>query len=169
MPTAKWRMTPAYTAAVPPDVRRVTAADTKALTHLLIQFEHEVGDPLTESSLPAFSSSLHDYLASSLEDDTCAGWCVDVGDTLVACGLLTINTGPPTPGNPSGRWGYLSRIYTAPAWRRQGIATALIHEALAHARACGLRRVMLTATPSTRGLYHSLGFHDFLGMMQTEL
>jgi ribosomal protein S18 acetylase RimI-like enzyme len=154
---------------VPPHIRRATAADIEALSHLLADFELEVGDSLAESERPTFFSTLHRYLTASLAEDSATAWCAQSGDNLVACGLLTINAGPPTPGDPSGRWGYLSRIYTAPAWRGQGIATALIREALAYARACGLGRVMLTATPSTRGLYRSLGFHDFLGMMQTEL
>ena len=154
---------------MPPPIRRAAAADVEALSHLLVDFEREVGDPLAESDRPAFLSSLQRYLASSLEDESCAAWCVQTGGALVACGLLTLNAGPPTPGDPSGRWGYLSRIYTAPDWRGQGLATALIREALAHARACGLRRIMLTATPSTRGLYQRLGFRNFLGTMQTEL
>lgn len=56
------------------------------------------------------------------------------------------------------RHGFLGDVYTAPAWRRRGLARRLSLEALDWLRAAGVDAVRLLASGQGRGLYESLGF-----------
>jgi GNAT superfamily N-acetyltransferase len=65
----------------------------------------------------------------------------------------------------AGAWSFLHHddcgIYavgTAPAWRRQGFARALVEHVLADARRRGARTASLQSTEMGRPLYESLGF-----------
>ncbi len=49
-------------------------------------------------------------------------------------------------------------VGTAPAWRRQGLATALVRHVLADAERTGARTASLQSTYLATGLYESLGF-----------
>jgi ribosomal protein S18 acetylase RimI-like enzyme len=49
-------------------------------------------------------------------------------------------------------------VYVQPAWRRRGVAAALMRALLDDLAARGIRRVVLHASPDGRGLYEKLGF-----------
>ena len=65
---------------------------------------------------------------------------------------------PPYPGSPNGRIGLLSCMYTDPACRRQGIASALLERIVAEARARDCRVTQITASRMGEKLYQSFGF-----------
>ena len=65
---------------------------------------------------------------------------------------------PPTYGNPSGRVGILSSMYTLPAYRRRGIATALLERVIEEARLRGCGSVQITASEMGVFLYEAFGF-----------
>jgi ribosomal protein S18 acetylase RimI-like enzyme len=65
----------------------------------------------------------------------------------------------------AGAWTYrngddcgLYTVGTAPAWRRRGLATALMRHVLAKAAADGATSATLQSTPMAQRLYESLGF-----------
>lgn len=57
-----------------------------------------------------------------------------------------------------GRQAIVLNVYTEPAFRRQGLARALMHEVLAWARKTELESLVLHAAPDGRPLYEALGF-----------
>lgn len=57
-----------------------------------------------------------------------------------------------------GRQAIVLNVYTEPAFRRQGLARAMMHEVLAWARATDLESLVLHAAPDGRKLYEALGF-----------
>jgi GNAT superfamily N-acetyltransferase len=78
---------------------------------------------------------------------------------LAAWALL--RDGAAVAGAWSFRHGADCGIYTvgtAPAWRRRGLATALLRHVLAVAEQDGARTATLQSTPMARGLYAALGF-----------
>ena len=58
----------------------------------------------------------------------------------------------------------IAGVYVAPHLRRRGYATELVREALASARAQGVRKVTLSPTEVGRSIYERLGFSDHVQM-----
>ena len=88
---------------------------------------------------------------SSDETGTCEG-------ELIASIGLVVHSAPPGPSNTAGKVGYIMNLVTLPAWRRRGIARALLQHVLNVLRAEGVPLATLHASEDGRGLYEELGF-----------
>jgi GNAT superfamily N-acetyltransferase len=75
-------------------------------------------------------------------------WCVEDQGGVVATATLVM----------FGELGWIGMVLTDPAYRRRGLARALMQTALDHAEALGARTLKLDATEFGRALYESLGF-----------
>ena len=75
----------------------------------------------------------------------------------------------PAGSNPTGECAFLMNIYTAPAYRRRGVARRIVEKLIEDAKARGIRSVLLEATEMGRPLYESLGFEDAQGYMRLKL
>ena len=64
----------------------------------------------------------------------------------------------PTFHNPTGHCAYIMNMYVRPAYRRRGIATAMLDVLVADARRQGVGRIGLEATDMGRPLYERYGF-----------
>jgi GNAT superfamily N-acetyltransferase len=84
----------------------------------------------------------------------------DVPGQLVASAAGTIAERLPGPRNPCGKAGYIQWVATEPAFRRRGLARAMIEALLTWYEAEGVSNVELHATPDGEPLYRSLGFDD---------
>nr|WP_037909228.1 GNAT family N-acetyltransferase [Actinacidiphila yeochonensis] len=82
------------------------------------------------------------------------------GGGLAACAVGTVEERLPSPGAPSGRFGFVFNVCTDPAHRRRGYARAAVEALLAWFTAEGVHRVDLHATVDAAGLYRSLGFTE---------
>jgi GNAT superfamily N-acetyltransferase len=49
-------------------------------------------------------------------------------------------------------------MYTVPAWRGHGLASATLQEMITYAKRMGARRIWLHATPAGRPVYEKAGF-----------
>src|SRR5262249_46718055 len=87
------------------------------------------------------------------------GWLA-LGEDGLAVGNLVMLLHPrlPSPKNVFPIEGYVMNAWVDPAWRRRGIASALMQQALEKARELGIRRVRLHATEDGRGAYARAGF-----------
>jgi len=139
-------------------IRRATQADIPALVSLRMGLFCEVGelsDPLADLDLWQATSA---YFSTTQADDSARSWVAEVGDEVVASGTLALFVRPPYPGNLSGREAYLLNMYTLPAYRKQGMASALLDAMVAHASAEQLGKVWLHASEQGRPLYERMGF-----------
>jgi GNAT superfamily N-acetyltransferase len=84
----------------------------------------------------------------------------DGAGVLVASAAGTVATRLPVPANPSGRVGYVQWVATEPAFRRQGMARAVMEGLLAWYGSQEVHVLELHATPEGEPLYRSLGFGD---------
>lgn len=80
------------------------------------------------------------------------------GPGLAASGVVEIQRRVPTPMNPTGVQAYLGSISTDSAWRRRGMARAVLVHLLDLLRARGVGNVVLHATEDGRPLYEEFGF-----------
>lgn len=126
---------------------------------------------LDEGSSPAsdIDRELKDYFATSLSDDSLISWlALDHGAIIATSGVCFYRL-PPTYSNPTGRIAYITNMYTAPAFRRQGIATHLFKLVIEEARKLDYRIVRLHASSDGKSIYSRMGFVDSEGYMALRL
>lgn len=80
------------------------------------------------------------------------------GDTPIACATLCYKTYIPTPGHPTGKRAHLMNVYTAPGYRRRGLAKRLLTLLHREAEKRGVTEITLDATDEGRKLYESMGY-----------
>jgi len=100
-----------------------------------------------------------DWFARHVDDRALARIAViEVAGELVASAVGTLEIGVPNPMSPTGRGVRLANVITLPAYRGRGYATELIRDVVAWARAAGVDRIDLSATPEGQRIYQRLGF-----------
>ena len=75
----------------------------------------------------------------------------------------------PMGSNPTGRCAFLMNVYTAPEYRRQGVAARVVRACIEDARARGAGSLLLESTQMGEPLYRSLGFAPAKGYMRLSL
>ena len=138
--------------------RRAGLDDVEALVRLRLALLREIGELQPGDDEPALAEAIRRYLAGALPGEACAGWVVTDGARIVAGGLLVFFYRPPSARNPAGVEAYVLSMYTEPAWRSRGLATAILRAMLGFAREGAARRIWLHATPEGRPVYERAGF-----------
>ncbi len=145
-------------------IRRATLADLEALTATRVALFAELGELPDGFATDAFTALCRTQLESMMTSGAASAW---LGGPAGGppCGAAVLLEYPriPSPHNLLTREGYILNVYVAPAYRRRGIAGALIAAAVSEARQGGLGRVRLHTTTAARGVYRSHGFmprHD---------
>lgn len=88
---------------------------------------------------------------------------------LCAAGLLHVHAMLGSPRYPRGAVGYVGSIAVDPPSRRRGLGEAIVTSLVADARALGLERVELHATPEGERIYRRLGFGERAGGTELQL
>jgi len=140
-------------------LRQAVAADADIITDMRWKLFVETNSTTTPEPTREFLEGCHAAVTDSLKSGQAFAWLAVADDGSVAGNLvLLLHFRLPSPRNLVPTEGYVMNVYVEPAWRRQGIATALMEAALEHARGLGLRRVRLHSTPEGRGTYARAGF-----------
>lgn len=98
------------------------------------------------------------YYCSALKDKTHIAYLVYDGDNAVGAGGVSFYRVMPTYHNPSGRKAYIMNMYTAPEYRRRGIACRTLDLLVKAAKEQGVDHITLEATAMGRPLYEKYGF-----------
>ena len=139
-------------------VREALAADIPALVRLRMALFGELGELDDPQASDALWQATQSYFSAAQADGSARSWLVEVDGEAVACGTLALFVRPPYPGNLAGREAYLLNMYTLPAYRKQGMASALLDAMVVHACAERLGKVWLHASDEGRPLYERIGF-----------
>jgi len=138
-------------------VREALAADIPALTTLRMALFCEVGELARPDEDPVLREATQAYFIQAQEEGSARSWVVEEEGEVVACATLALFVRPPYPGNLAGREGYLLNIYTRPAWRRRGMANALLVAMVAYAREQQLGKLWLHASSDVMGALSTNG------------
>jgi len=103
------------------------------------------------------------YFAAAIPDGRYVAWVAEVEGTVVGGAGVQLRELLPRPA-PGGRalvrgpQGLILNVFTERAWRRRGVAAALMRELLGWCRANGIESLVLHASADGRPLYEQLGF-----------
>ena len=113
--------------------------------------------------------ALYDYYKKHLADGSFVSWIALDGEKIIATSGLSFAEKPPYYGNPTGRYGILSSMYTLPEYRRKGIAKTLLKKIVDEAKAAGCGVIWITASDMGVLLYTDFGFEKNGKFMQYKL
>lgn len=100
----------------------------------------------------------YEYYKTALSDKTHIAILVYDNDRCVGTGGVSFFKVMPTYHNPSGKKAYIMNMYTAPEYRRQGIAIHTLNLLVNEAKELGVSQIALEATDMGRPLYERYGF-----------
>jgi GNAT superfamily N-acetyltransferase len=138
-------------------LRQADAFDAAALAEVRVAGLIELGllDPLAAAEF--LPRARREYW-TLLREEKLAAWLLVADGRVAGCACVLFWDRLPYPG--TSLHAELGGVYVAPEFRRQGIARELVGEAIAAARARGVRRIVLNPTARTRELYRSFGFDE---------
>jgi GNAT superfamily N-acetyltransferase len=138
-------------------IRRATAADVDIIVkHRRRMFaDMGFGD---EDALDAMAVAAQASIRSGLEDGSYVGWLAEDAGRVVAGGGLVIFNYQPSPSEPLPRRACVLNMYTAPEYRRRGLARRLLEKMIAWCSEHGFNAVSLHASEDGRSLYEAFGF-----------
>lgn len=136
-------------------IRRADASLLDAALAIRMDCLREVCGYGPEHAFPAdFIAATADFLRTA---DQTTLLMLD-GDAPVACATLCYKRCIPTPGHPTGKRAHLMNVYTAPGYRRRGLAKRLLTLLHREAEMRGVTEITLDATDEGRKLYESMGY-----------
>jgi ribosomal protein S18 acetylase RimI-like enzyme len=139
-------------------IRRATLEDMETLIQLRIALLQASGNIQNEAEKETVAQANRAYFVRTLPTGGFLAWVAEVDSQIVGCGGLIFLERPPMNGNLAGQEAYILNIYTLPAWRAQGVATALFQTILAFLKEAGIKRIWLHASEAGRRIYEKHGF-----------
>jgi GNAT superfamily N-acetyltransferase len=141
-------------------IGQATVADISALEQLRMDYLKEDFGELTSEQKEMLLAEIDPYLRWHLGTGLMVFVARDDEAGIVSCAWLLLIEKPPSPRFPHGRTGTLFNVYTAPAFRRRGLASKVMDALIEDARIRHLDLLELNATEDGYPLYRSLGFRN---------
>ena len=140
--------------------KKLTEAELETFIDMRIgqlteEYESEDREVPTGVDLKA---ALFEYYRRHMADGTFVSWLAMDGEKIVGTSGMSFVEKPPYFTCPSGKLGLLSSMFTAPEYRRMGIAKELLDRVIKEARAYGCGAVHITASDMGVKLYAAYGF-----------
>ncbi len=121
---------------------------------------------LSESAdMSEVEKTSREYYERALADGSHTAYLVFDGDRFIGAGGVSYYSVMPTYHNTSGRKAYIMNMYTAPEYRRQGIAIKTLGLLVLDSLGRGITDIGLEATDMGRPLYERFGFEAAAGEM----
>jgi GNAT superfamily N-acetyltransferase len=139
-------------------IRRATSKDVELLVrHRHMMFE-EMTRP-TAKELKVADDSYREWARAMMKGRLLHGYIVTTGSGKVAAsGCVWLREVQPSPGRPTGMVPYVLSMYTGPEFRRNGLASMILKEAMAWAKKKGYGKMTLHASSVGRKVYAKLGW-----------
>lgn len=100
----------------------------------------------------------YEYYKRALKNGEHIAYLVYYNEKFIGAGGVSFYQIMPTYHNPTGKKAYIMNIYTAPEYRRQGIAFHTLDLLVQDAKKQGVLQIALEATDMGRPLYERYGF-----------
>ncbi len=112
---------------------------------------------------------LHNFFIKKMKDGTLVEWVAEENNVIIATAAIVFFEFPPSYKNKSGIKGYITNMYTAPAYRGRGIAVSLLNKLFTEAKERKVEHLWLSASQMRRPVYQKLGFKDSYDWMELHI
>ncbi len=158
--------------AAPASVRYRPACldDSPALARMRWEFRVEDYPALLETEdAAAFIAACERWIRHRLALGTWTVWLAEVDREVVAHAFVNLVEKVPSPGRVNDRWGYVTNVYTLPAFRGRGIGGVLVEWVKAWALGADLELLLLWPSEASREFYARAGFEAVTDAVNLEL
>lgn len=140
------------------EYKRATLEDIEELVRtriIVLRAANKLSDNVDMSLVKQES---YEYYKRALETGEHIAYLIYDNEKFIGAGGVSFYQVMPTYHNPSGRKAYIMNMYTAPEYRRQGIAYRTLDLLVKAAKEQGVSQIALEATDMGRPLYEKYGF-----------
>lgn len=149
-----------YRQAVPSDFPRLAQMRWDFRTALL-------STPLPEGTKEAFIPVMLEFLEQAYHSGQWVMWLAEEAGEIVSHVYIERIRKVPRPTSFDCAYGYLTNMYTSPAWRGKGIGAELLRQAVNWAREQKLEMIILWPAKGREAFYQRGGFiHEPEAMTQ---
>ena len=113
--------------------------------------------------------SLHSFFRDKFENGSIVEWLGYEDGKIVSTGAILFTAYPPSFRYPTGMRGYITNIYTDPAYRGRGLASAMLKKLKHESKERGITKLILMASPAGKPVYHRFGFKESEVWMDMDL
>lgn len=145
---------------------RATSKDMEELIKtriIVLRAANKLSDDADMSLVEQNSRAYYKY---ALETGEHIAYLVYDKDKFIGTGGVSFYQVLPTCHNPSGKKAYIMNMYTAPEYRRQGVAFHTLDLLVKAAKSRGVSQIALEATDMGRPLYQKFGFAEMVNEME---
>lgn len=140
------------------EYKKATIADIDELIRTRIIVLRAANNLSDDVDMSVVEKESYEYYKRALETGEHIAYLVYDKENFIGAGGVSFYQVMPTYHNPTGRKAYIMNMYTAPEYRRQGIAINTLDLLVKDARRQGVRQIALEATDMGRPLYEKYGF-----------
>ena len=138
--------------------KKATIADIDELVRTRIIVLRAANKLSNDVDIPLVEKESYEYYKSALETGEHIAYLVYDNETFIGTGGVSFYQVMPTYHNPTGKKAYIMNMYTAPEYRRQGIAIHTLDLLVKNAREQAVAQIALESTDMGRPLYEKYGF-----------
>ena len=140
------------------EYRKATIEDINELVKTRIIVLRAANKLSDDVDMSVVEKTTYSYYRRALETGEHIAYLVYDNGTFIGAGGVSFYQVMPTYHNPSGNKAYIMNMYTAPEYRRQGIALHTLDLLVSDAKQQGVSQIALEATNMGRPLYAKYGF-----------
>ncbi|MBE5867051.1 MAG: GNAT family N-acetyltransferase [Lachnospiraceae bacterium] len=140
------------------EYKRATIEDIDELVRTRIIVLRAANKLSAEVDMSVVEKESYAYYKRALESGEHIAYLIYDNETFIGAGGVSFYQVMPTYHNPSGKKAYIMNMYTAPEYRRQGIASHTLDLLVKDAKEQGVSQIALEATDMGRPLYEKYGF-----------
>lgn len=140
------------------EYKRATIEDMEELVRtrmIVLRAANQLSDDVDMTKVERES---YTYYRRALETGEHIAYLVYDNETFIGAGGVSFYQVMPTFHNPTGKKAYIMNMYTAPEYRRQGIAFHTLDLLVKEVKERGVSQISLEATTMGRALYEKYGF-----------
>lgn len=145
---------------------RATSKDMEELVKTRIIVLRAANKLSDDADMSVVEQNSRAYYKYALETGEHIAYLVYDKDKFIGTGGVSFYQVLPTCHNPSGKKAYVMNLYTAPEYRRQGVAFHTLDLLVRAAESRGVSQIALEATDMGRPLYQKYGFVEMVNEME---